>query len=99
MLRDIFEDYDFEVFAFATADEACAYLERNRPALDLLFTDVKMPGLKTGLDLAYQARQLHPGLPVVISSGYFDGPVQKLSEMTLLPKPWDLDRLVAVCAL
>ncbi|WP_454253201.1 response regulator [Pseudomonas sp. Marseille-Q7302] len=99
MLRDIFEEHECEVLVFSTADDACRYLEQKHPPLDLLFTDVRMPGSKTGLDLALSARRLQPTLPIVVSSGYFDGPTQHLSEMTLLPKPWNLERLLTVCSL
>lgn len=99
MLIDHFEDHGFEVVAFASADEACAFIHEHGCLFNLLFTDVKMPGAKTGLDLAFNARQLKPDLPIVISSGYFDGPMQKLSEVVLLPKPWDLQKLEDACGL
>lgn len=97
VLRDIFVEHSCEVVAFATADAAYQYLKQDGASLDLLFTDVKMPGCMTGLDLAYQARQLQPDLQIVISSGYFDGPALQLSHMTLLPKPWNLEKLLQVC--
>ena len=87
MLREIFEEHGSEVVCFATADAAYDYLQRTGHRLNLLFTDVKMPGAMTGLDLAYQARRLQPDLRIVISSGYFDGPIQQLSRATLLAKP------------
>ena len=36
----------------------------------MLFTDIVMPGGMSGWELADQARQVRPGLPVVFSSGY-----------------------------
>ena len=41
-------------------------------AYDLVITDQTMPGM-TGLELAREARALHPDLPVVLYSGYGDG--------------------------
>lgn len=99
MLIDIFEGYGFDVTAFANADEACTFISNQACPLDLLFTDVRMPGNKTGLDLAFSARQLMPDLPIVISSGYFDGPMQTLSNVKLLPKPWNMDAFVDACQL
>lgn len=99
MLREIFEDHGCEVISFATADAAYDYLQSTGHRLDLLFTDVKMPGEMTGLDLAYRARHLQPDLRIVISSGYFDEPTQQLSQVTLLPKPWQVDRLLQACDL
>ena len=38
--------------------------------VDLLLTDLTMPGGMSGLDLLARARELRPGLPVVLTSGY-----------------------------
>jgi signal transduction histidine kinase len=47
----------------------------NRPAhIDLLFTDLVMPGEKSGLDVAREARRLRPGIKVLLTSGYTQGP-------------------------
>ena len=99
MLSEVFEDAGFDVIAFESADEACAQLHQHVGGLDLLFTDVKMPGEKTGLDLVFAARKCRPELPIVVSSGYFEGPVQQIDQVTLLPKPWSLEKLMAVCDL
>lgn len=99
LLREIFEDHGCKVVSFATADAAYDYLQSTGQRLDLLFTDVKMPGKMTGLDLAYHARRLQPDLRIVISSGYFDGPTQQLSRVTLLPKPWEIEQLLQACDL
>src|SRR5204862_395745 len=39
------------------------------PGVDLLLTDLAMPGGMTGLDLLRRARELRPGLPAVLTSG------------------------------
>ena len=59
-------------YAVIEADSGAAALEvlaRGEP-IDLLFTDVVMPGGMTGLELARQARSLRPGLKVLFTSGY-----------------------------
>jgi PAS domain S-box-containing protein len=40
------------------------------PDIDLLFTDIVMPGGMTGADLARKARQLYPKLKILLTSGY-----------------------------
>ena len=47
--------------------KALTSLERERP--DLLLTDLRMPGLD-GLALIERARAIHPGLPIVVLTGY-----------------------------
>ena len=49
--------------------EACELLSNPSCRLDLLITDLTMPGM-TGIDLAEEARLLRPGLPVVLMTGY-----------------------------
>jgi DNA-binding NtrC family response regulator len=39
-------------------------------SVDLLFTDVVMPGAMDGLDLAHHARSLRPGLKILLTSGF-----------------------------
>jgi PAS domain S-box-containing protein len=51
------------------ADSALEILAENE-CIDLLFTDVVMPGTMDGLDLAYRALELRPGIKVVLSSGF-----------------------------
>ena len=44
---------------------------RTTSKLDLILTDHSMPGM-TGLQLAHEARQLRPNLPMLLASGYAD---------------------------
>ena len=70
----------------------------SRPdAVDLLFTDVVMPGTMDGLDLAYRATQMRPGLKVLLTSGFPGGrgAHQRVedSPFRLLDKPYSLMQL------
>ena len=51
--------------------EAVAALRADQNAFDLLITDFNMPGL-SGLGVARLARDIHPELPIAITSGYID---------------------------
>jgi CheY-like chemotaxis protein len=42
----------------------------EHPGIDLLFTDIIMPGGMTGTDLAREARRLYPKLKILLTSGY-----------------------------
>jgi CheY-like chemotaxis protein len=57
---------------------------------DVLVTDLSMPGL-SGAELARRAREIRPGLPVVLTSGYVrpeDGDViRRAGDVELLLKP------------
>jgi CheY-like chemotaxis protein len=72
-------------------------------AIDLLFTDVVMPGPLKTRDFVAQAQKLRPGLPVLYTSGYTENAIVhhgRLDEgVSLLSKPYsrnDLARKVAM---
>ena len=63
------EALGYRVVAAVNGNEALQRL-RADPGIDLLFTDIIMPGGISGWELADQARRLRPGLPVLFTSGY-----------------------------
>jgi two-component system cell cycle sensor histidine kinase/response regulator CckA len=63
------EKAGYAVLAAAGATEAMDYLRDRAQQIDLLVTDVVMPGA-TGRDLAAAARELHPTIKVLFMSGY-----------------------------
>jgi PAS domain S-box-containing protein len=65
----LLEDLNYEVLAVASGSEALDALRRN-DNIDVLFTDVVMPGMDGG-ELAEQARLLRPELKILFTSGYF----------------------------
>jgi PAS domain S-box-containing protein len=62
------------------------------PEIDLLFTDIIMPGGMTGTELARQARVLNPKLKIMLTSGYsaraMAGGFHGIEELELLNKPF-----------
>jgi CheY-like chemotaxis protein len=63
------EALGYRVVAAVNGDDALQRL-RAEPGIDMLFTDIVMPGGMSGWDLAEQARRIRPGLPVLFTSGY-----------------------------
>ena len=59
----------FMVLNAESGPEALRILEAN-PGIDLLFTDIRMPGGMDGFELAHRAKQMRPDLRVVYTSGY-----------------------------
>jgi CheY-like chemotaxis protein len=72
---------------------------RRRNDIDLLFTDVVMPGGMNGKELADAALQLHPELKVLLTSGYSEDVLMEqgriASELPLLTKPYTRAELAA----
>ena len=63
------EALGYRVVAAVNGKEALQQL-RTDPGIDMLFTDIVMPGGMSGWELADQARRIRPGLPVLFTSGY-----------------------------
>ena len=70
------------------------------PDLDLLLTDVVMPGPRNGVDLARAASALRPDLPILLTSGYTGEALDdaEAAPWPLLRKPYTLDVLAYTLA-
>ncbi len=97
LIRSILEGKGYRVLDTQSAEQALEILKRPEVSVDLLLTDVVMPGL-SGRDLARQAVELHPRLRVVYMSGYSDEMVLQhgvLQEsVAFLQKPFTHEALV-----
>src|ERR1700730_8273237 len=71
------------------AVEALAILRRDEP-IDLLFTDIAMPGGINGIELGRQARQLRQDIKVLLTSGYAAAKVEGRANagFAVLGKPY-----------
>jgi PAS domain S-box-containing protein len=61
----------YKVLAAPSGESALVLLEENQQ-VDLLFTDVIMPGGMNGLQLIERVRALRPDLPALVTTGYMD---------------------------
>jgi signal transduction histidine kinase/CheY-like chemotaxis protein len=86
----------YRTVAAADSHAAMAYIENGEP-LDLLFTDVILPGGMTGRNLADEVKKHRPGLKVLFTSGYTDNSIVhhgRLDEgVLLLTKPYRKSQL------
>ncbi|HEY9253270.1 MAG TPA: nitrogen regulation protein NR(I) [Stenotrophomonas sp.] len=100
VLSTALRDAGYSVDGFESAAAALAAL-RQRPAPDLLFTDVRMPG-EDGLVLLDKLKNAHPQLPVIVMSAYTDvastAGAFRGGAHEFLSKPFDLDDAVALAA-
>lgn len=64
-----FTDAGFDVLEAADGAAAMTLLESDA-GIDLLFTDIRLPGPIDGWDIAEQARALRPALPVIYATGF-----------------------------
>jgi signal transduction histidine kinase len=70
LAKKVLERYDFVVLAAASGPEACQIWETHGEEVDLLFTDLNLPGGHTGHQLARDFLSHRPELRVLYTSGY-----------------------------
>ena len=101
MLRDlaaaVLEETDLQVVEAESGEEALAYLREHAEDVAFVFTDVQLPRLVDGVDLARMVATKWPWIRMVVTSG---GPGDRIDHLprsaTYMPKPWRaLDVLVA----
>jgi CheY-like chemotaxis protein len=89
LLAEELREVGLHVIETSNADEAWSYLEAGGE-VDLVFSDMAMPGSMSGVELMKRVRDAYPGIKRVLTSGN-PGP-GNISELGLfLPKPYRLD--------
>lgn len=89
MVREIvvwaLEDMGFEVIDASSGDQAIEVLGAEQ--IDLLLTDIRMPGKVDGWTLAERAREMMPDLPVIYASGFSHEPPRMTKGSIFMQKP------------
>jgi PAS domain S-box-containing protein len=89
----LLDELGYRVVSAASAEEALERLEAG--SVDLLFSDVVMPGM-SGIELARLARERDPRLPVLLASGYSEEIVGAAgADFDIVRKPYDLNGIEA----
>ena len=92
------EDLGYAVIAADSGASALAILQRG-DKIDLLFTDVVMPGPVSSRQLAEEAHRLDPALRVLYTSGYTENAIVHNGRLDpgleLLSKPYSREQLAA----
>ncbi|MFZ7219224.1 response regulator [Bordetella hinzii] len=95
MVRETVAGLDLTVLCAADGQDGARQLDAAA-RLDLLITDIGLPGLD-GRELAGRARRARPELPVLLMTGYAQGGSQDVSSLgppvELILKPFGLDAL------
>jgi CheY-like chemotaxis protein len=90
------EAMGYRALEAADASEALELIERHHD-VDLLLTDVRMPGDMDGAELAFTVRSRWPSVGIVVISGYFDPKVSRLPPGAgFLSKPYRIAELKGV---
>lgn len=88
------EDAGYEVVEAENADLALRMLD-DRNDIDVLFTDIKMPGKMDGLALAAAVRDRWPTMPIILTSGHmYEDDVGLSGTACFLQKPYRARSLI-----
>jgi len=88
----LFEHLGYETIYRDSAEAALKLLEAGTK-IDLVFSDIVMPGTIDGVGLAREIRSQYPNLPVVLTTGYSDAAKEAPSNLRILRKPFDIEAL------
>jgi PAS domain S-box-containing protein len=84
----LFERLGYDTDYRDSADAALKYLAEGS-RVDLVFSDIVMPGTIDGVGLAREIRSRYPNLPVVLTTGYSDAAQAAPADLKILRKPFD----------
>ena len=84
----LFERLGYDTDYRDSADAALKYLAEGTK-IDLVFSDIVMPGTIDGVGLAREIRSRYPDLPVVLTTGYSDAAQAAPADLKILRKPFD----------
>lgn len=87
-------DAGYNVVRAASGEEALARFDELHN-IDLIFSDVVMPGDVSGITLAREMQRRQPGLKVLLTTGYSSESIELAKEFSFLSKPYRRDDLLA----
>lgn len=97
IMAEVLQDEGFEVVEAWDGDKAARLLD-GPDLFDVVLTDVRMPGLLDGIDIAVRARQRHPAIHLLVVSGYALQLVSRLRTLEpaahFMAKPYRLEEVV-----
>jgi signal transduction histidine kinase/ActR/RegA family two-component response regulator len=100
MMGMMLEHSGYHVVRAPNAQEALAILEQGE-AIDVLFTDIRMPGRMNGIELAKQAKAMRPDLMILLASGNDDlgdspSDLAEVHDFPFLAKPYTVQEADAM---
>lgn len=91
VIADYLRECGFQVIETGSADEALTLLNSDIP-VDLVFSDVQIPGNMNGVGLARWIRERRPEVKIVLTSGYANS-AEEAADLcdggSLMSKPYD----------
>jgi DNA-binding NtrC family response regulator len=98
VIADYLRECGFKVYETGSAQEAIEILKSDQAAIDLVFTDIRLPGEINGFALGQWVRTNRPGLPIILTSGdskKSDAAKELCENEPFFAKPYDVQLVVA----
>ncbi|WP_426210774.1 PAS domain S-box protein [Massilia sp. TWP1-3-3] len=96
MAVELFRTLGYDVLSANNGAEALAILQRTS-GIDVLFSDVVMPGM-SGIELGAQARRLYPDMKIILASGYATAALKELDgeapQFPIITKPYSMAQIL-----
>jgi signal transduction histidine kinase/ActR/RegA family two-component response regulator len=94
LTAEMIHELGYDTTRVASAEAALGALADKR-AIDIVFSDVMMPGRMNGVELAQEIRRRRPNLPVLLTSGYTEAVSRSATahRIKIIPKPYRMDEL------
>jgi len=96
ILADTLRDIGYQVLEAANGDEGLDILSSGQ-VVDIMVTDVRMPGNIDGMELTRRAKSMVPGRPVIVCSAHLFRPESHPAD-EFFSKPYSVDALADVIA-
>jgi DNA-binding NtrC family response regulator len=93
-LEFVLQEAGYEAIPAASAEEAIEVLE-HRADVDLVVTDINLPGGTNGLQLATLVRSRWPAMNIIVVTGYSAPKSEEIPAGSLfVPKPYNAQKMI-----
>jgi DNA-binding NtrC family response regulator len=87
-LAEILKNHQLQCLQAMDALQALAILHKVDGRVDLVISDILMPGDMNGVDLAHAIRHAYPAIPIILISGFAGTETLRTSGFPFIQKPF-----------
>jgi len=98
-IRNVVVEYlkklHFKVLEAHNGDDAFEIVKTKIP-IDLILSDIAMPGKRTGIELANEVQKMYPKIKILLTSGHLSKEARERCKYPILTKPYELEKLASI---